>query len=168
MELSPTGALQRCVVFPIGNVNEPCYCFFLLVNVFSVIVKAYDLKLFVDAMIPFFCFSGQWSGTIRDLEWNNASNHAAARVYLLSQCTIVRLRDLPLGDKIKPIIFQRFQIARMASLPCVFCFFIRMCQLETLRFASNVLCVVFACDAVLYINFRKFQTHILSSCPTLL
>ena len=27
--------------------------FFLLVNVFSVIVKAYDLKLFVDAMIPF-------------------------------------------------------------------------------------------------------------------
>ena len=30
--------------------------FSLLVNVFSVIVKAYDLKLFADAMICFFSF----------------------------------------------------------------------------------------------------------------
>ena len=80
-------------------------------------------------------------------------------MYLLSQCTIVRLRDLPLGDKIKPIIFQRFQIARMASLPCVFCFFIRMCQLETLHFASNVLCVVFCLRCCFiypfFVNFKR-------------
>ena len=143
MELSPTGALQRCVVFPIGNVNEPCYCFFSACKCVLRDCQSIWSKVVCWCNDSFFCFSGQWSGTIRDLEWNNASNHAAARVYLLSQCTIVRLRDLPLGDKIKPIIFQRFQIARMASLPCVFCFFIRMCQLETLRFASNVLCVVF-------------------------
>ena len=143
MELSPTGALQRCVVFPIGNVNEPCYCFFSACKCVLRDCQSIWSKVVCWCNDSFFCFSGQWSGTIRDLEWNNASNHAAARVYLLSQCTIVRLRDLPLGDKIKPIIFQRFQIARMASLPCVFRFFIRMCQLETLRFASNVLCVVF-------------------------
>ena len=71
MELSPTGALQRCVVFPIGNVNEPCYCFFLLVNVFSVIVKAYDLKLFVDAMIPFFV--SQVSDREQSVIWNETT-----------------------------------------------------------------------------------------------
>ena len=142
MELSPTGALQRCVVFPIGNVNEPCYFFSACKCVLRDCQSIWS-KVLCWCNDSFFCFSGQWSGTIRDLEWNNASNHAAARVYLLSQCTIVRLRDLPLGDKIKPIIFRRFQIARMASLPCVFRFLIRMCQLETLRFASNVLCVVF-------------------------
>ena len=143
MELSPTGALRRCVVFPIGNVNEACYCFFSACKCVLRDCQSIWSKVLCWCNDSFFCFSGQWSGTIRDLEWNNASNHAAARVYLLSQCTIVRLRDLPLGDKIKPIIFRRFQIARMASLPCVFRFLIRMCQLETLRFASNVLCVVF-------------------------
>ena len=71
MELSPTGALQRCVVFPIGNVNEACYCFFLLVNVFSVIVKAYDLKLFVDAMIPFFV--SQVSDREQSVIWNETT-----------------------------------------------------------------------------------------------
>ena len=82
----------------------------LVANVSSVIVKAYDLKFFSDAMICFFCFSGQWSGTLRDLEWNNASNHASAWVYLLSQCTTVRRTDLPPGGQIMPIICQSFQM----------------------------------------------------------
>ena len=144
--------------------------FSLLVNVFSVIVKAYDLKLFADAMtmICFFRFSGQWSGTVRDLEWNNASNHASAWVYLLSQCTTVRLWDLPLGDKIKPSILQRFQIGWTASLFSVFCFFIRMFELEKVCYASNVLSVLFACEFVLYINVRKFEMYIISACLSLL
>ena len=83
----------------------------LVANVSSVIVKAYDLKFFAGAMICFFFrFSGQWSGTVRDLEWNNASNHASAWVHLLSQCTTVRLTDLPPGGQIMPIIFESVQI----------------------------------------------------------
>ena len=60
----------------------------------------------------FFLFrvSRQWSGTLRDLEWNNASGHASARVYLLSQCTTIRLRDLPPGGQIVSIIFLSFEI----------------------------------------------------------
>ena len=63
------------------------------------------------AMIFFlFRFWRQWSGTLRDLEWNNASGHASARVYLLSQCTTIRLRDLPPGGQIVSIICQSFEI----------------------------------------------------------
>ena len=63
------------------------------------------------AMIFFlFRVSRQWSGTLRDLEWNNASGHASARVYLLSQCTTIRLRDLPPGGQIVSIIFLSFEI----------------------------------------------------------
>ena len=57
-----------------------------------------------------FRVSRQWSGTLRDLEWNNASGHASARVYLLSQCTTIRLRDLPPGGQIVWIIFLSFEI----------------------------------------------------------
>ena len=45
--------------------------FFLLVNVFSVIVKAYDLKLFVDAMIPFFV--SQVSDREQSVIWNETT-----------------------------------------------------------------------------------------------
>ena len=45
--------------------------FFLLVNVFSVIVKAYDLKLFVDAMIPFFV--SQVSDREHSVIWNETT-----------------------------------------------------------------------------------------------
>ena len=113
MEPSQTGALQPCVVFVVGNVNETCYCFFSACKCFlrdceniwcKVVCWCNGNDLFL------FRVSRQWSGTLRDLEWNNASGHASARVYLLSQCTTIRLRDLPPGGQIVSIIFLSFEI----------------------------------------------------------
>ena len=67
-------------------------------------------KVFFWCNDLFFLFLRSVIGNIRDLEWNNASNHASAWVYLLSECTTVRRADLPPGGQIMPIICQSFQM----------------------------------------------------------
>jgi hypothetical protein len=75
MELSPTGALRPCVVFPIGNVNETCYCFFSACKCFLRDCQSIWSKVvcWCNDNDFFFVFVSQVSDREQSVIWNETT-----------------------------------------------------------------------------------------------